>query len=132
MFFWSRLTGYLRNRGRLLFRYHDGARWRRADPLRAGLDLERAEPDYAALLAAVHEEPSKVPAGPVREALQKDQNAAGRRLIAAARKVFGLPELTDAAGLGDGEAMGVLIAYFLFMEGLADAASFTSRPRPSA
>ncbi len=128
MFFLRTIQSWLRNRGRLLFRYHDGERWRRADPLVVGRALESNEPEYATLLTVLHDPPEKLPPGTIKTELIKQQTDAAHRLTKLARTVFGLPVLTETGGATDGEALGVLTAYFLFMEDLAEAAGFTSTP----
>lgn len=128
MLFLGRISRWWRNRSRDLFVYHDGVAWRRADPLFVGRRLEKVEPEYQTLLSTIHEDVSKLPPGPIREALQRDQNGAAVKLMKVAREVFGLQPLDDAGGVTDGEALGVLTRYFLFMEDLADAAGFTSTP----
>ena len=131
MLFLGRLARWWGDRSRAIFVYHDGARRRRADPVAVGAALEAAEPEYLALLAEVNQPPAALPPGPVRAELAARQRAAAARLVAMARKAFGLAQLSDAGGVTDGEALGVLTNYFLFMEDLADEARpFATSPPP--
>lgn len=131
MFFLGRLARWWGDRARAIYRYHDGTRARRADPVAVGAALERFQPDYLDLLADVHKSPAQVPMGLVRDQLVARQREVASKLVELSRKVFGLPVLTDAGGVTDGEALGVLTGYFLFMEELADEARpFGSSPPP--
>lgn len=131
MFFIGTFRRWWRDRRRFLFRFWDGDRWRRACPLAVNAALTEAEPDYTKLLAALHADPASLPPGPVRADVEKQKNSAARRLVRAARKAFVLKELGDDEGCSDGEALGVLTAFFLWMEGLAEEARpFGNSPPP--
>lgn len=132
MFFLDRLFGRRRDRRRGVFRYSDGARERRADVVAVGRRLEKECPDFAALLDAVRQDPKALPLGPLRDNAARELTAATYRLAAVARAVFELPPVHDAGGVTEGEALGVLTKYILFMEDLATSASFTSTaPAPA-
>lgn len=131
MLYLGRLARWWRDRSRAIFVYYDGSRRRRADPVAVGAALEEAEPEYISLLAEINQPPAALPPGPVRDELAARQRAAAARLVAMARRAFGLPPLSDADGVTDGEALGVLTQYFLFMEDLADEARpFATSPQP--
>lgn len=123
MFFLSRLSAWWRARGRAIFRVRADGRVRHYDPVVVGTALERIAPDYQDLLQSLTEDQAKLPPGPVRAALADQQRTAAQKLATAARAVFALPPLDDTGGgVTDGEAVGVLTAYFLYMERLARAA----------
>lgn len=129
MLFLGRLRRWWIDRSRDLFTYYDGARTRRADPLRVATQLEARCPDYLDHLATLNQKIESVPPGPMRADLLAQQKTAAAELVTAARLVFELPVLTDTAGLGDGEALQVLTRFFVYMEGLADLAQpFGSSP----
>lgn len=123
MFFIGAVRRWARDRGRNIFRFRDGGRWRHADPVAVSARLEEAEPGYQDVLFTLSKKPGEIPPGPVRDDLTAKQRDAAKRLAAAARKTFDLKPLDDAGGgTTDGEAVGVLAAYLVFMEKLADDA----------
>lgn len=131
MFFLGTIADYLRERRRNIFRYRDGFRLVRADPVLIGRRLEERCPDYQSLLTTLASDPGTQPPGPLRQSVLDQQKAAARDLAAVARDVFGLLELspTGKGGVTDGEAVGVLTRYFLFMERLAeDVLPFATSP----
>lgn len=129
MLFLGRLRRWYVDRARNLFRYHDGTRWRRADPLSVATALEAKCPTYSEHFETINEKPDDTPPGPMRNDLVKRQRAAAFELVKVSRSVFDLKPLTDDAGLGDGEALQVLTWFFVYMEGLAvEAQLFTSSP----
>ena len=123
MFFLSRIANYFHNRARQIFIFHDGERWRRADPLVVGTRLEELCPDYQELLDLIAKDTTLAPVGAVRDDLLKRKKDAALKLDAVARDLFGLKPLTDTGGVTGGEAIGVLTQYFLFMEVLAREAN---------
>lgn len=118
----SRLRVWWASRGRDLYRYYDGGRWRRCNPVAAAVKLEEVLPNYLEHLGAVTVDATKVPLGDMRAQAVKARNDGFLELARAARTVFDLPPLTDTRGLTDFEAVGVLARFFAFMEGLAAAA----------
>ena len=132
MLFFGRIAKYFRNRARDIFTYHDGERWRRADPLVIGMQLEEKCPDYQDLLDLIAKDAKNAPVGAVRDDLMKKKKDAAIRLDAVAREVFNLKPLTDTDGVTGGEAVGILTRYFIFMARLAEAAElFTESPLPT-
>lgn len=128
----SRIRVWWASRGRALFRYYDGARWRRADPLAVVAALERELPKYRELLTVAGTDPMKAPMGAIRDEALAARKGAVTDLAAGARRVFALPPLTDTAGLTDVECAGVLTAFFLYMEELATAAQVFPTSRQPA
>lgn len=122
MFFLGRLANWYYNRQRTIFHYRDGKRWHRADPIVVGVRLEEVCPTYLDLLQTIQMNPMESPPGPVRESVIAQRRDAGKKLASAARGIFGLEPLSDTGGVTDGEAIGVITNYFLFMESLARAA----------
>ncbi len=133
MFFLSTLRDWLFRRRRDVFTYWDGSKWRRGDPIRIGTKLDEVCPTYIELLRDVVHDVSKDPVGPFRDEAVKAKGTAARMLATAALKVFDLKPLTDTDGLTDGEALGVLTEFFVFMEGVAaEAKVFTTSSSPTA
>ncbi len=129
MLWLGRIRKWWTNRSRLLFSYWDGTTWHRADPMRIASALETVCPDYLELLTEIGQNPQDTPVGSLRDELLARQKASALKLIAAAYKVFNLKPLTDTEGVSDGEAMGALTRFFVFMEDLADSAQvFGSSP----
>ncbi len=132
MFFLGRLSNWWRRRKRLLYRYDNGTGYVWADPIAVGRLLEKHEPDFFGLIKTSQQNPEELPPGPLRAGAKTQRDEATERLIVLSCRVFGLTRPTGAVigpgQVGDSEALGVLIGYFAYMEDLADAADFTSRP----
>lgn len=133
MFFMRRIRSWWIARNRDIFVYWDGVNRRRGDPIKIGSRLEQFLPNYLELLRAAVKDLTKVPVGPMRDDAAKMKTTAILSLVEAARKVFDLLPLSDFTGVTDGEAMGILTQYFVFMERLAEEAKlFTASPQPTA
>lgn len=118
MFFLHRFKRWWSDLGRPVFRFHDGTRWRRADPFVAGAKLEEVCANYQdllKLLAKKLDDPS-IPVGPIRENLLEQKKQAAKTLVEATRKVFDLAPLTDEGGVTEGEVIRILAEFFVFME----------------
>jgi hypothetical protein len=114
------------------FCYYDGFRWRRVDPLVAARTLEAECPEYGELFALLSDDAPAVP-GPVGADLRQQRDDALVKLVAAARKMFGLAPLSDTGGVTEGAVFRALGDFLLWLEAAAeDARPFlTSRPRAS-
>ncbi len=123
MFFLSKLSRWWRDRGRAIYTYHDGTRRRRADPVKVHDSLEAQLPGYADGMLLLKKDSAKIPPGPIRDDLITQQRAMATALAGAARVAFDMKPLGDKDGVTDGEAIRVLIEYFLFMEDLAESAT---------
>lgn len=120
MFFLGSVRRWLRDRHRNIFRFWDGARYRYADPVAIGTRLEELDPDYQDLLDVLAKKPLDLPVGPVRDDLVKRQHEAIKKLADLARRTFDIPPLSETGeGMSLGECVGVVVRYFVFMEGLA-------------
>lgn len=132
----SRLRVWWASRGRELFCYYDGRRWRRGDPIAITAALEATCPKYVDLLSQVTTDVMAVPMGEMREQAEFARKQAVGVLAKTARTIFGLPALGDTSGLSDMECLGVLASFFRYMEGLAEQArvfgSGGSRSGPAA
>lgn len=122
MFFLGTFKQWLYNRKRDVFRFHDGTKWRRADPVRVHAELERALPDFASRVADAVRDPRDLPVGPLRDEVAGKKKEATQLLIGASRKAFKLADLDDSKGCTDPEALQVLLKYLLFMEDVAASA----------
>lgn len=123
MLFLSRIRRFFYDRQRNIFRYYDGSRWRRADPLVVGMKLEELCPEYLDLLELIGKDPLTAPVGPVRTDLITQQKEAAKKIAEVSRTVFNVTPLSDTDGLTGPEAIGVLTNYFLFMEKIAEGAN---------
>lgn len=133
MFFLGRMRAWWVAKQRDLFVFWDGRKWRRGDPVRIGTRLEETCPTYLEILSAVVTDVSTVPIGTLRNDAIKAKSAGAKVLAETALKIFDLKPLSDTEGVTDGEALGVLTQYFVFMERLArDANLFTGSPQPTA
>lgn len=123
----SRMLGL--SRDRCIFRYWDGKRNRRGDPLAIMSLIEDECPDLAELLqmASADAAPALMP-GPVKDELEKGKKGAAKKLADVSRRAFGVKPLTDSEGLTDWEVFSLLTAFLRFMGGLAEAA----RPLPES
>lgn len=132
MLFLGTVRRWWRDRSRHIFHFHDGAGWRRADPVAVGQALEQACPDYQALFDTLAQDLGKLPPGPIRDSVRDQQRAATRELAALAYRVLEIPALAPAGGgvgLTRAEVIAVLARYILFMERLAgDVAPFVTSP----
>ena len=120
MFGW--LRGLFRPR-RCVFKYWDGTRNRRGDPLLIFRVIEEVCPDLDESLRTIHRDPKAVPVGPLRETLVTEQKAAAAKLVGAAAAAFDLKPLDDAAGLTEAEMVAVLSAYRAWMFEASEAAA---------
>lgn len=132
----SRFFAWWRSRGRCIFRYFDGRKWRRCDPIEMSRRLEAmGGADWEKNLECVARGPSAVPPGAgirIKEANAKEAAAAVTSLVDTFRKSFDVPPLDDAGrGLTDGEVIELAAAFYLFLGGLADEAiPFQNSPPP--
>jgi len=138
MFEW--LRRWWRDGSRLIFRFHDGTRWRWVDPVRTFALIDDACPQLDELLAVLREKPPSLPVpGPVGTDLRQQQKAATEKVVAVARAAFGVVPLSDAggrpAGLTEAETIGLLTDFLEYMDALAEDArplpSWPSRESPS-
>ena len=135
MFFIQSLRAWWADRGRRIFRYHDGGAWRRADPVWVGNRLEEACPEYQDLLDVLAKDLQAIPAGALRDSVASQKRDAAQKLARAARSIFGLLPLSEKGrgGVTDGEAIGVITQYFLFMEEIArESELFRTSPGPES
>lgn len=122
MLFFGSIANWFRKRSRNIFHYHDGEKWRRADPYAIGQAFERDFPDYRDHFEALAEKESDTPVGPMRDQLAQRKKDAVTKIIAGARKIFDLKPLTETGGTTDAEAVRIATQFLLFMEDLAVAA----------
>jgi hypothetical protein len=120
-----------RARGRLIFRYHDGMRKRRADPIVIDRALKAACPDLDSLTVLLKPLPADLPGG-LPEMFRKQAEANAEKalatIVAAVRAAFGVKPLgDDGSGLTEGECLDLLADFREFVNDLAEAA----RPLPS-
>jgi hypothetical protein len=129
MFFVHRIKNWWTSRQRELFSYWDGSRTRRADPMRIAVAIEKVCPRYMELLRVAVDDVDKAPIGQFRDDARTAKIEAIRTLTDTSYTVFGLEPLSDAKGVTDAEAIGILTAFFLMMEDLAQEAQlFTVSP----
>ena len=122
MLFIGRIRNWLYQQQREIFHYHDGTKWRRADPVKIGRHLEQLEPNYLKLFQVVSKDSKDVMPGPLAEELKKQKMEAADRLAKISYELFGLKPLGDVDGVMEGEALSVMVQYFAFMSELAAAA----------
>lgn len=105
-------------RRRLLFRYHDGAKWVAADPLRLYRRIVR-EADRLAVLGAAFDE-------------QRDPEA--DEFVQLIAEIFSLRRFDPATakGLTDGEAAAVFRQFDLFLQEVRDRFFPGSTSQPSS
>jgi hypothetical protein len=128
MLFFGTVAAWARNRGRNIFRYYDGTRWVRADPVVIGNRIEEFLPKYVDLLDLLRKDAAAAPVGPVRTDLVRQQREAMKAIAKGARDVFDLPELGKIrGGVTDPEAIAILTRYHLYMERLAHEAELFMR-----
>ena len=95
-----------RDRGREIYRYHDGRRWRRADPLAVYRAL-KAHPEFDwDADPAVAELEWKIP--------EEKDFTSWRKSVDAARDVFGVPRFEDG-GLTESELSGLLVDFTAYL-----------------
>lgn len=118
-----------RDADRKIFRFFDGTKTRRADPLAVMVKIEDICPQFADLLTVVARSADKplIP-GPVADDLKAGQNAATAKLLEVTCTAFGVKPLGDTDGLTSAEQMTLLTRFLIFMGGLAEEA----RPLPSS
>ena len=115
----ARLLGWLRGTGDAVYWYHDGRKWRKADPLAVGRKLEEICPDYKEILAFLWED-VPIP-GKLGEDVERQKKDAQRKLVEAARAVFGLAEV-EQGGRTDAGAFGVLADWIVAIAAMAEEA----------
>jgi hypothetical protein len=122
---------WFRDRGRKIFRYHDGTSYVRRDPIEIGEAIERVCPDYLALIDTLAESDNEVPPGPLRDSIVEQQEGAIAKLESAARSVFELAHLgKKRGGVTRGEAIAILCRYVNYMRELSRGARlFTDSPQ---
>lgn len=131
MFFLGSIRSWWVSRKRDLFVYWDGTKTRRADPLRISGLLDKHCPNYLELLQAAVHDTKKDPVGPIRDEAVKKKLEAAASLAQAAFRIFDVKPLTDTEGVTDGEALGILTMYFVFMERLAEDAKLFKDWQPA-
>jgi hypothetical protein len=116
---------------RQIFRYHDGSRYRYADPIVIDRESEKAFPGWRAAieLLEVPDVPGGMPdnlAGKV----EADRVRVLERLVSMVRAVFKVKELNERGrGLSEAECLKLLTQYVLFEGRLVEAAGpFSNLP----
>lgn len=127
-------------RGRVVFRYFDGARNRGADPLRLKAALDKACPEWAAKCAKLAESEQLAASGLVltgslAATVVAQREGLTNELIAAAREAFQLPVYAEqrgrACGVTDLEALDTLAAYLAWVAELMGDTRPLVTPPPS-
>lgn len=108
------MFAWFRRRKRRIYRFHDGRRWRAADPLKALVDLELHE-----VVVPERDLPAVDAASP----------EATRNVAEATREIFDVPPFEEG-GLGYEELLQVLEGLFAFMEQLKKNTSVAPRQLP--
>lgn len=107
------LRNWWRNRNRLIYRYWDGARMRRADPILVHRNLRLCDKWDMENDLEFH---------------LKGHQEATLRCIAAAREVFEIPVLDDRKGLTEEETLDTLAGFIIWVDELKK----NSRPQPTS
>jgi hypothetical protein len=133
----GRLARWWRDRQRAVFSFHDGARWRRIDPMAAGREIEDTlGDDWPKLLKLLVAErpycPPELDTAALRADWARMKQDAARKLSGVACKAFGVQPLGDAGGLTEGERIELVAKFFHWLaDRREEARPFPTSPSPT-
>jgi hypothetical protein len=121
------MFGWLRRNRTDIFPYHDGRRWRRADPVAVALKLDDlADRESMRLLftrAMSRADQLRMMDPKLKNAIRAEREHSQQKLAEFARQAFDLPEF-DAGGLTAGEGVELMIAFRVFCSWLIEDARY--------
>lgn len=135
MLWLARISNWWANRGRAIYGYRDGVRWRWVDPLVVLRRLEEElSEDWISVLRQARATRTEEGASPYQAAAQgATREVAAKQVQSAADKIFELVPLSPAGhGLTEAQRMAVLIGFVNYMGGLAESTRFLPPSPPSS
>jgi hypothetical protein len=108
-----------------IFHFHDGSRWRRADPLVIEAAFDSACPGWEDYLKVLSAPDAPFPGGVLKDQ-QEGKKIAKDMIVEATRKAFGCRPLDDEGGLTEASTIALFTDFLVQMGKWAELARPTS------